>query len=104
MDTLHLVTGSRVIPMRPTTPATSRAPARGVSVSARTSLSRSVLDSCICFSIWDLCSIIRVFSYVNAEMSFSTWKVPEPRSKYHVYKNGVCSLNATCLTRCLSEG
>lgn len=38
----------------------------------RTSLSRSVLDSCICFSIWDLCSIINVFSYVNAEMSFST--------------------------------
>lgn len=38
----------------------------------RTSLSCSVLDSCICFSIWDLCSIIRVFSYVNAEMSFST--------------------------------
>ena len=38
----------------------------------RTSLSRSVLESCICFSIWDLCSIINVFSYVNAEMSFST--------------------------------
>lgn len=38
----------------------------------RTSLSCSVLDSCICFSIWDRCSINSVFSYVNAEMSLST--------------------------------
>lgn len=43
-------------------------------VKVLTSLSLSFFDSCICFSIWDRCSIISVFSYVNAEISFSNCK------------------------------
>lgn len=38
-----------------------------------TSRSLSVRDSCICLSICERCSITRVFSYVNAEISLSCW-------------------------------
>ena len=66
----HGAAGPGWSPLRGAVPAVG-APARCPS-HIRTSLSCSVLESCICFSIWDLCSIISVFSYVNADMSFST--------------------------------